>query len=215
MSETEKRHRQDAVGEKGAQSDIWLITGGGRSGKSGYGEALAAEKSAEERGKGAAGRPGVLYIATAVACDGEMAERIARHQAGRPHDWITWERYRGLSDIGREFDEGAFGTVLLDCIGNLLMGILFEEAPDADNCTAADFGQVERLAMSEIDTLCAYARKHGKRLVFVTNEVGMGIIPETPYARCYRDALGRINKHAAEASDRAVLMVAGLPVTLK
>ena len=203
------------MAEKDAISDIWLITGGGRSGKSGYGEALAAEKSEQERGKGAGGRPGVLYIATAVACDEEMAERIARHQAGRPADWLTWERYRGFSDIGRTFDEGAFGTILLDCIGNLLMGILFEEAPDADDCTAARFEHVERLAMAEIDTLCAYAKRHGKRLIFVTNEVGMGIIPETPYVRYYRDALGRINKHAAETSDRAVLMVAGLPVVLK
>ena len=210
MSETEKLYT-----EKDARSDIWLVTGGGRSGKSGYGEALAAEKSAEERGKGAAGRPGVLYIATAVACDEEMAERIARHQADRPAGWLTWERYRGFSDIGREFDTEAFGTILLDCVGNLLMGILFEEAPDADNCTAAQFGLVERLAISEIDALCDYAKKHGKRLVFVTNEVGMGIIPETRYVRYYRDAMGRVNKHAAEAAGNAVLMVAGLPVTLK
>lgn len=194
---------------------IWLITGGGRSGKSDFAEALAAEYSAAERAKGASGRPGVLYIATGVACDDEMAERIAIHRAGRPADWLTWERYRGFSDIGRGFDEGAFGTILLDCIGNLLMGVLFEEAPETEDCGSEQFGLVERMSISEIDWLCDYTAKHGKRLILVTNEVGMGIIPETRYARYYRDALGRINKHAAKVADKAVLMVAGLPVMLK
>ena len=194
---------------------IWLITGGGRSGKSEYAEGLAADSSDAERGKGASGRPGVLYIATGVVCDEEMAARIEKHRASRPGDWITWERYRGFSDIEREFGEEAFGTILLDCAGGLLMGILFEECPDADTCTSAHFDHVERLSISEIDGLCDYAIRHGKRLIIVTNEVGMGIIPETRYSRYYRDALGRINKYTAKAADKAVLMVAGIPVTLK
>ncbi|MDR3365231.1 MAG: bifunctional adenosylcobinamide kinase/adenosylcobinamide-phosphate guanylyltransferase [Clostridiales Family XIII bacterium] len=203
--------------------DIWFITGGGRSGKSAYAENLAAEKSAAPGpvGAGKAGNttacqyPGVLYIATASCADEEMRERIARHRADRPKGWITWERHRGLADIEAEFDAGAFGTILLDCLGNLLMGILFEEIPDAEDFQLDAFGRVERLSISEIDTLRAYARKHEKRLIFVTNEIGMGIIPATRYSRYYRDALGRVNKHAAAVSDRAVLMVAGIPMTLK
>jgi adenosylcobinamide kinase/adenosylcobinamide-phosphate guanylyltransferase len=220
-------------------SDIWFVTGGGRSGKSAYAETLAAEKStagenicpgagrAENSGGsiGAAGggatagasarHDGVLYIATA-ACDGdEMRERIERHRADRPKGWITWERYRGMADIGTDFDASAFGTILLDCVGNLLMGILFEEIPDEEGFQSDAFARVEQLSIAEIDTLCAYARKHGKRLIFVTNEIGMGIVPATRYSRCYRDALGRINKHAAAAADRAVLMVSGIPMVLK
>ncbi|MCL2111832.1 MAG: bifunctional adenosylcobinamide kinase/adenosylcobinamide-phosphate guanylyltransferase [Clostridiales bacterium] len=182
-------------------SDIWLITGGGRSGKSAYAEGLA--------------EGGVLYIATAIETDGEMAERIAIHRAARPQDWITWERHSGFEDIEHTFSPNDFDTILLDCVGNLLMGILFEEIPDADEFASEDFDRVEHMSMSEADKLCAYARKHGKRLVFVTNEVGMGIIPGTRYSRYYRDALGRINKHIAKAADKAVLMVSGIPMTLK
>ena len=189
-------------------SDIWLVTGGGRSGKSAYAEGLAAEM-AEGQGTG------VLYIATGVATDDEMAERIARHQANRPQDWITWERYQGFDDIRREFDPASFGTILLDCAANLLMGILYENIPDADDFTSEQFEQVEQQTINEIDILYEYAREHGKRLIVVTNEIGMGIIPETRYSRYYRDALGRINAHAARAADRAVLMVAGLPLVLK
>ena len=189
-------------------TDSWLITGGGRSGKSSFAEKLAMEKS--ERG-----RSGVLYIATGVATDDEMAERIARHQAKRPANWITWERYRGLADIENSFNNDEFGAILLDCMAGLLMGILFEEAPDADNCTSGQFERVESLSISELDALFSYSKAHGKNLILVTNEVGMGIIPGTRYSRYYRDALGRINMHAVRNAENVVMMVAGIPLTLK
>ena len=194
--------------------DIWLITGGGRSGKSEYAEKLAAEKAAA-RGEGVGGRPGALYIATGVAMDDEMAERIEKHRASRPEGWVTWERCFGFADIEREFDAGEFDAVLLDCVANLLMAVLFEEIPDADNFLSEDFERVERRSILEIDALCDFAKRHDLRLIFVTNEVGMGVIPATRYSRYYRDALGRINKYIAKVSDRAVLMVAGIPMVLK
>ena len=190
------------------KSDIWLITGGGRSGKSAYAEKLVVDETG-------AHDSGVLYIATGIATDEEMEERIAHHRARRPLNWITWERYRSLADIEKEFKNDSFDAILLDCVANLLMGILFEEIPDADSFESKEFEIVEGIVIKEIDTLCKYARDRGKRLVFVTNEIGMGIIPSTRYSRYYRDALGRINKHIAEVSDKAVLMVAGLPVMLK
>jgi adenosylcobinamide kinase/adenosylcobinamide-phosphate guanylyltransferase len=189
-------------------SNIWFITGGGRSGKSAYAESLLSGLRLPKNS-------GVLFIATGIAIDEEMKERIMRHQKSRPKNWITWERYSGYADIEKDFKSEAFGTILLDCVSNLLMGILFEEIPDPDDFESGDFDSVERLAIAEVDTLINYAIKYDKRLIFVTNEVGMGIIPETRYARLYRDALGRINKHIAIASDEAVLMVAGLPVKLK
>ena len=189
-------------------SDIWMITGGGRSGKSAYAESLALDNQIL---KG----HGVLYIATAVCTDKEMEDRIARHRERRPESWITWERYRDMADIEKEFNQSEFDTIILDCVGNLLMGVLFDEIPDADDFEISDFDSVEQLSIEEIDALCTYATKHDKRLIFVTNEVGMGIIPETRYSRYYRDALGRINKHTAKSADQAVLMVAGIPVQLK
>lgn len=189
-------------------SDIWFVTGGGRSGKSSYAESLAF-------GNRLPRNHGVLYIATAINTDDEMEKRIAAHKANRPKDWIVWERYRHLADIEKEFKDDKFGTIILDCVGNMLMGILFEEIPDPDDFQSEEFDDVERLSITEIDALCDYAVKYDKRLVFVTNEIGMGIIPETRYSRYYRDALGRINKHAARVADWAVLMVAGIPVKLK
>ena len=197
------------------KTDIWLITGGGRSGKSAFAEKITKEKISEEIGKGKAGRPGVLYIATGVAMDEEMKDRIMQHRVSRPPEWITWECYRGFADIESEFEPNEFGTIMLDCIGNMLMGVLFDEESDPDVCTLEQFDHAEKLSTLEIDTLCSYAQKHGKRLVFVTNEIGMGIIPETRYTRYYRDALGRVNQYAAKVADNVILMVAGIPVTLK
>ena len=184
-------------------SDVILITGGARSGKSAYAEKIAAEGG------------DVLYIATATACDEEMIERINFHRDNRPSNWETWERYYGLDEIEQEFDMDRFDTIMLDCVGNLLMGILFEEVPDADKFTTEDFERVVRLSLDEINALCSYATKSGKTLIFVTNEIGMGIVPETRYARFFRDALGHINKHVARLSDKVVLMVSGIPVPVK
>jgi len=184
-------------------SDVILITGGARSGKSAYAEKIAAEGG------------DVLYIATATACDEEMEERINFHRNNRPKNWETWERYYGLDDIDKEIEMDRFGTIMLDCVGNLLMGILFEEVPDEDKFTTEDFERVVFLSLKEIDAICSYATKNEKNLIFVSNEVGMGIVPETRYARYFRDALGHINKHVARLSDKVVLMVAGVPVPVK
>jgi len=184
-------------------SDSWLITGGARSGKSAYAEELCA------------GSTNVLFIATGVAFDEEMRIRIERHRQARPQDWTILERHNEFADIEKEFDEGLFDTVVLDCVGNLLMGVLFEEVPDPDDFMTEDFDQVEKLAIAEVDALCDFAKKRNTRLIFVTNEIGMGVIPVTSYTRHYRDTLGRINKHVAAVSDNVVLMVAGIPVKLK
>jgi len=184
-------------------SDIILITGGARSGKS-----ATAEKIAAENGP-------VLYIATATACDEEMEQRIKFHQGNRPESWITWERYYGLADIENEFDLDSYNTIMLDCVGNLLMGILYEEVPDADKFDTADFEKVVQASIAEINAICSFAGKNNKRIIFVTNEIGMGIVPETRYARYFRDALGHINKHVARLSDKVILMMSGIPVTIK
>jgi Adenosyl cobinamide kinase/adenosyl cobinamide phosphate guanylyltransferase len=189
-------------------SNILLVTGGGRSGKSAYAESII-------NANGLPANDGVLYIATAARTDREMEERINHHRAKRPKDWITWERHSNFVAIESEFDKEKFGTILLDCVGNLLMGILFEEIPDPENFSGDDFRKIEQLVISEFYDLSAYANKYNKRLILVTNEVGMGIIPETRYSRYYRDALGRINKHIAKAADKVVLMVAGIPMELK
>lgn len=184
-------------------SDIWFVTGGARSGKSSYAEKLVA-------GKGS-----VLYIATGVAFDEEMESRIERHKADRPKDWITWERFCDLSHIESEFQPDDFGAIILECIGNLFMGVLFVEVPDENVFTDEDFERIEQIGKEDIAALCAYANKYGKRLVFVSNEIGMGIVPKTRYVRNFRDSLGRINQYVATLADKVVLMVSGIPLEVK
>jgi adenosylcobinamide kinase/adenosylcobinamide-phosphate guanylyltransferase len=196
-------------------SEIILVTGGARSGKSLYAEALAAEP----RSPGAAEQSKVLYLATAQITDEEMADRIRRHRARRPEGWLTLERHRDFAQIQESLAEAAaagdYGTILVEDLGNLLMGILFDEIPDADTCALEAFDRVEAIVMDEIRTLAAFARAQGKRLIFVTNEIGLGLVPAYRLGRYYRDILGRANRITAELADRVVFLISGIPLTLK
>jgi adenosylcobinamide kinase/adenosylcobinamide-phosphate guanylyltransferase len=183
-------------------SEVTLVTGGVRSGKSDYAEGLAR----------AAG-DNVLYLATGVALDDEMVQRIARHQAARPATWTTWEQYRGLGAIREHAADRS--AVILDCLGNLLGGIWYEELPDAESNDLDQFARIEALACAEIDAVVDYCRAEGKDLVIVTNEVGWGVVPPTRLGRYFRDALGRVNRHAAARADHVVLLVCGVPLTVK
>ena len=191
-------------------SEIILVTGGARSGKSGYAETLAATKTA--------GDSNVLYIATAQITDEEMEDRICKHRAQRPENWITWERHRGFAEIAltdNPFQSDDYETILLDDLGNLLMGVLFDEIPDADTCELSEFDRIEDIVVEEVEALVSFARSSGKRLIFVTNEIGLGLVPAYRLSRYYRDILGRANKLAAELADRVVFLVSGIPLELK
>jgi adenosylcobinamide kinase/adenosylcobinamide-phosphate guanylyltransferase len=203
------------VSKRKPKSEIILITGGARSGKSLYAEALALG----EAGDPAPPKANVLYLATAQITDEEMADRIRRHRARRPENWLTWERYRDFAAIASASDgapaPGDYGTILLDDLGNLLMGVLFDEIPDADTCALPAFDRVEDIVTDEIRTLAAFARAQDKRLILVTNEIGLGLVPAYRLGRYYRDILGRANRCAAECADRVVFLVSGIPLTLK
>ena len=172
-----------------------LVTGGARSGKSGYAERRAAELGGDE----------VTYIATAEALDEEMARRIARHRAERPAAWRTSESPRGAGAI-----VGAAGTptVLVDCMTVLASNaLLAAEAQGEEAALAA--------VLAEAEALRDAALAHGGTVVVVTNEVGMGVHPPTSLGRWYRDALGRANALLAAAADEVVLLVSGIPLRIK
>jgi adenosylcobinamide kinase/adenosylcobinamide-phosphate guanylyltransferase len=177
-------------------AQLILILGGARSGKSTYAESLAATIAAN-----------VLYIATAEAGDTEMAERIAAHRAARPAMWQTLEAPR---DVGR-----ALKTIhthpellLLDCLTLLVTNILLsmEEKSQAE---------IETAIQAEIDTLLATRNQLNIPLIIVSNEVGLGLVPEYPLGRIFRDVLGRANQHLAAQADQVIFMVAGLPMVVK
>ena len=171
---------------------VTLVLGGARSGKSTHAEKLAAGTLF-----GAAPRRAV-YIATAQAGDMEMATRIMAHRARRGGTWTTVEEPLKLGEaVQGSAQRGE--PMLVDCL-TLWLSNLMQAGADLDHT-------VDQLVHS-LDGLAP-------PVVFVSNEVGLGIVPETPLGRAFRDAQGRLNMRMAERADRVVLMTAGLPLTLK
>jgi adenosylcobinamide kinase/adenosylcobinamide-phosphate guanylyltransferase len=170
---------------------LTLVLGGARSGKSRHAQSLAS----------AAGGP-VSFVATAVSEDPEMAQRIARHRADRPSHWTTIEAPLHLAAAVR----AAEGLVLVDCATIWLSNLLFEHR-------ALDRGARETTILTEVETVAAVLRE--KESIVVSNEVGEGIVPESPVAREFRDLQGQANQILARAASRVVLVVAGIPLDLK
>jgi adenosylcobinamide kinase/adenosylcobinamide-phosphate guanylyltransferase len=171
---------------------VTLVLGGARSGKSTH-----AEKLATGTLFGAPPRPAV-YIATAQAGDVEMATRIMAHRARRGVAWTTIEEPLRLA----EALEGAAAPgrpVLVDCL-TLWLANLMQAGADIDQAT---------------DELLQVLVDYEPSVVFVSNEVGLGLVPETPLGRSFRDAQGRLNMRIAQQADRVILMAAGLPLTMK
>lgn len=164
-----------------------LITGGARSGKSGLAEEMTL----------ALGRP-ALYLATAEALDDEMSERIARHRARRGPEWQTLSVPLDLAQALRETDnDGA--PRLVDCLTLWLSNLMF----------------AERDWQAEVAALAALIPTLRAPVVFVTNEVGAGIVPENALARAYRDAAGLTNQQLATACDELWFCIAGHPMKVK
>jgi adenosylcobinamide kinase/adenosylcobinamide-phosphate guanylyltransferase len=165
-----------------------LLIGGARSGKSELALRLAADQSAP-----------VVFIATAHAGDFEMAERIARHRRERPADWRTIEEPLRLRETIAEIESSM--CVIVDCL-TLWTANALEALGAADT-------EAQAAAVAE-----AASARPGLT-VAVTNEVGLGIVPDNLLGRSYRDLLGRVNTLWADAADHAYLLVAGRALTLR
>ena len=166
---------------------LTLVTGGAASGKSTHALRLAA-----------ASGPRVLFVATCVARDNEMRAKVARHRAARPAGWPTVEAPR---TVGQSLAPGHDGAIV-DCLTLLGSQLLIEDFSDGD-------------IQAEIDALCSAAKQAAYPVVLVTNEVGMGLVPETSLGRRFREVAGRANRLAAEQADTVELMVSGIPMRIK
>jgi len=173
-----------------------LITGGCRSGKSGFGQQLAE------------GIPGErLFIATCPSLDEEMAGRISRHQQDRKNKgWQTVEEPLVAADVINAAAPGM--TILLDCLTLWISNLLFAAENEGRELT-------EDLMTVEASRLAAAARNHEGTVLMVTNEVGLGIVPENALARRYRDLVGRSNQILASTADQVYLVSCGIPLQLK
>ncbi len=183
--------------------EVILVTGGAKSGKSLFAEQLA----------GALGSF-IVYVATAEAHDAEMVARVARHRARRPATWFTVEAARDLRSALKTVPSTA-DAVLVDCLtiwaSNHLLAL-------AEPDTAGWWTAVEGLQATlcdEMGTIIDVAHAASWHLVMVTNEVGYGVVPETPLGRAFRDLLGALTQRAATLSDAVFLVVAGLGTEIK
>jgi adenosylcobinamide kinase/adenosylcobinamide-phosphate guanylyltransferase len=178
-----------------------LILGGARSGKSGYAERIAHASGKE-----------VVYAATSRAGDIEMAARIAHHRERRPTHWRTVEEELALAQVLREVCAPG-RLVLVDCLTLWLSNLMF-----CDGRAWPDVGEValpERFHQEHAALLALLDDGLAGDIVFVSNEVGMGIVPWGAVSRCFADEAGRLNQAVAARADRVVFVAAGLPLVLK
>jgi len=190
---------------------IYLILGGARSGKSSYGEELAASFK---------GR--VAYLATSKITDEEMEKRVIKHRARRPGDWVTIE-LSGLKPDNKEIDridsllqKNSIDTLLLDCATNLLFRLLDGYRLDRLEVISNELElKIESEVLGFFSHLMEKLSSREMDIIIISNEIGMGVVPAFPLGRLFRDLMGTVNKRLAEAADAVYLFTAGLRQKLK
>ena len=175
-----------------------LVLGGARSGKSDFAQRLAKELGGDK----------VVFVATAEARDEEMQRRIEVHRQTRPPGWKTAEAPRRVGEAVQALGAGA-RVVLVDCVTLLVSNTVLAlgESPEAVAAEAAVTGEVRAL----LDA----CRESTATFIVVSNEVGLGLVPDNPLGRLYRDLLGQVNQTLAAQASAVYLLVAGLPLEIK
>lgn len=191
--------RMISTDEKAQSSRIVLCTGGARSGKSEFAERLVLSLPGQ---KG--------YVATGQAFDDEMKDRIAKHRARRGAQWRnfeipfklqeTWPTVLSQCDI-----------ILVDCLTMYTTNAMLADNPE----TQEQCHQLEQQLMAELSAVIAQARQAQKTVVFVTNELGLGIVPDNAMARHFRDIAGLVNQTVATLADEVYLTLSGITIEVK
>lgn len=183
------------------KSTIILCSGGARSGKSEFAEQLALSLKGRK-----------AYVATGQAFDDEMKDRIKKHQMRRGKEWITfeiplylhknWEQIKNVSDV-----------ILIDCLTMFTSNHIFAHG---DINTQEDSNRIESIILEELRLLLQEINNsNDKTVIFVTNEIGLGIVPENKLARYFRDITGRVNREVASAANKMYLTISGVTIELK
>lgn len=169
---------------------LMLVLGGARSGKSRHALALAREAG-----------PAVVFVATCVPRDAEMRGKVERHRLERPSGWTTVEHPADLAGVVERW-EGRADAVLVDCLTLHLSEALIR-------------GEAQEAILERIDRFFDRAQRCALLVIVVSNEVGWGIVPETPLGRAFRDLAGSANQLAARRAQHVCLVAAGIPLSLK
>ncbi len=186
---------------------IVLVLGGARSGKSEFAEQLMLRSKKEKKG----------YIATCRVLDDEMKYRVILHRQRRPDSWSTYEI---LENAGSRMHEALDGSdaLLFDCITMYVSNILMShiEKKHAETLDVEDLEKLQNVLNSDLDQIfSAIGKQKGKDVIFVSDELGMGIVPGNAMSRVYRDLVGLANQYIAARAKEVYLSVAGITIELK
>ena len=167
---------------------FYLITGGERSGKRGYGQDLPLSLSKNP-----------MYVATARNWDGDFQKRIDRHQSDRDQNWVNIEKEKHLSEI-----DFSGKVAMIDCVTLWLTNFFVDTKNDVELCLEQAKKEIELVLQQEDITI-----------IIITNEIGMGVHAATHVGRKFTELQGWMNQYLAKKADKVVLMVSGIPVPIK
>ena len=183
------------------KSQIILCSGGARSGKSEFAERLALSTEGRK-----------AYVATGQAFDEEMVNRIKKHQERRGDIWRNFEVPLYLAKEWQNISQSA-DVILIDCLTMFTTNHMMAHGSIQGQQDAND---LEEAVLSELESLLSLiASSDGKTVIFVTNEIGLGIVPDNKLARYFRDIAGRVNRTVATVADKLYLTISGVTIELK
>lgn len=183
------------------KSQIILCSGGARSGKSEFAERLALATEGRK-----------AYVATGQAFDEEMVDRIKKHQERRGDIWNNFEVPLHLAKEWPNISQTS-DVILIDCLTMFTTNHMMVHGSIQGQ---QDANQLEATVLAELETLLASIKScEGKTVIFVTNEIGLGIVPDNKLARYFRDIAGRVNRAVATVADKLYLTISGVTIELK
>ena len=192
-----------------------LVTGGAKSGKSKFAEELLLKLNN--------GKQENVYLATSLVFDEEMCEKVKLHKKRRKNDWITVESYKNFEETLKNYFEAKNykikNNVLIDCLTNMLANIIFDEKDiDWNNFEKKSYLQIVEKLNNDLENsvkeLLNIANKF-ENAIIVSNELGMGLVPNYPLGRYFREIAGKMNQVVAQKADEVYFVVSGIPMKIK
>lgn len=184
---------------------LTLVTGGARSGKSAFAEQMCHDLGEK-----------IGYIATAAALDDGMIERIKRHKERRPDSWSTFEKQQDIDELLNGDGMEQYDIFLLDCLTVLTTNVMLSDySIDWDTVPRERINEIENDVLEQVNRMVDAALNGSHHVIVVTNEVGLGIVPENRLARVFRDIAGKANEIVAASAEDVYFVVSGIPMKIK